>query len=379
MNKTNVLMILFIILGLSSCCEYFSDCLELESCNVNSDCSSKMNACYDGKCYNSPCRYEEPDCSKGVCVAGSDMQNSSSYDPGYECKCDENAVNYSGKCVPTCSGFSQECRDFGININQCNMALGHCDIKCQGEGSCEEGRYCSSGGACRPIINYCNTDNDCVNNTENKTICNTEKNLCEEAIITSIKSEYLEEYTNIACQKYFECNPSIDYEEYSGAYTSLENCKEELYIAVENTLDSIMCDMYDSNYANEIISCTDEYVCSETEGIDDGFGNCIYKYFMGMCKDLEGKNEAATKLANVYCDHLFVCNNANALERYEDLEDCKNHAANDIYVGYMYDDCLYYKKELYDDFITCRKGLVCGYSLDDACQDEFYLTCNDED
>ena len=119
-----------------------------QDCNVKSDCPRAYEqVCQEGKCMIDAC-LNASDCGKGKCVfnkkEGDDKET-------FHCECSENAVfaeEYQ-KCVPTCDGYSEECANFGVNINRCHMGLGRCDSICYGEGSCKEGWYCSTGGACR--------------------------------------------------------------------------------------------------------------------------------------------------------------------------------------------------------------------------------------
>ena len=122
-----------------------------ELCDITSDCSDSRYACLNGRCELDECRaYDDIDCGKGKCVPGSKDGKSFT---GHYCECEENAVIIPERaiCVPTCDGYSEECTEFGktTDFDSCNMEKGHCDRKCQGEGSCKPGYYCSNGGACR--------------------------------------------------------------------------------------------------------------------------------------------------------------------------------------------------------------------------------------
>jgi len=162
MNIKFTITKLFLLISLLVLNSLFISCereIPLPKCEVNSDCELE-HACYKKECSPNTCvrhleAYGEDFCGKGTCITGSDMSNLNIHesDTSYECKCDENAVLYGTLCVPTCNTFSQECRDFSENgefgVNYCNIELGHCDSKCQGEGSCEDGYYCNEVGACR--------------------------------------------------------------------------------------------------------------------------------------------------------------------------------------------------------------------------------------
>ena len=133
MRKLSLLMIMSVIF-IFSCHQQTPD--DWNSCDTDSDCGNPGILCLGGQCHPDPC--SSMNCGKGECVRGL-------------CECSENAVfaeEYQ-KCVPTCHGYSEECTNFGVSINRCHMGLGRCDISCQGEGSCKEGWYCSTGGACR--------------------------------------------------------------------------------------------------------------------------------------------------------------------------------------------------------------------------------------
>jgi len=142
MKKLFILLVL--ITMLTSCVEEPIK----KPCETDLECPAHQY-CWRGlQCEQNSCVMEHPDCGKGRCIPGSEDEVIAD---GYYCLCDENAVSNGAICVPTCNGYSEECTNFDININQCNMELGYCSISCQGEGSCKEGYYCDNG-ACEKYI-----------------------------------------------------------------------------------------------------------------------------------------------------------------------------------------------------------------------------------
>jgi len=143
--------------------ETVTECLpEPERCQTTSECSRANEYCDQkyGHCLNNPClspNKELYSCGKGECVPGDnpDTPESEAY---YHCKCDENAIHSSlNLCVPACNGFTPECEEFDESLGgngtfyECNMELGRCSNRCKGEGSCDDGYYCSQVGSC--VIN----------------------------------------------------------------------------------------------------------------------------------------------------------------------------------------------------------------------------------
>ena len=145
------LLTLIILIVLSASCQQTPD--NWNSCDRDSDCKPGV-LCLRGQCHSDPCN--SINCGKGECIPAS-MKNMEKYDfkenKLYICECAEDAVLIPERsiCVPTCDGYSEECTEFGktTDFKQCNMSAGRCGISCQGEGSCKEGWYCSTGGACR--------------------------------------------------------------------------------------------------------------------------------------------------------------------------------------------------------------------------------------
>jgi hypothetical protein len=422
--KLFLLINFLVFLGLLTSCEKE---VVFPKCKVNSDCEVEY-ACYKKECLPDICvgklrSYGEDFCGKGVCITGSNMgELSVGYnDTNYECKCDENAVLYEGKCVPTCNGFSQECRDFDKELYNCNISLGHCAFKCEGEGSCEEGHYCSSGGICSVIEGYCNSNNDCVGNVDNKTVCNTTLNLCEELVCIEdtdceeakycdnnqcldiedfcnsdndcidnvnnkticntelnlcewpatdhTKAEFITEYTDVFCQKMFECDGDYN------SFDTLEDCKIDMASKMTPSLDSVMCDIFDGFASSDMINCASSYTCSTEETVRNLEG-CANEYFMDMCKDTENKNEASVQISIVFCDNLFFCDEEFALQRYDDVEDCKTRSKNEIYYEFMYENiCINYKANLLADYITCRELLTCQQDVND-CITQYNTMCD---
>jgi len=119
--------------------------IKYKSCDVQEDCQEGMFCSDDGHCFSNVCLDPDIDCGKGKCIPTGAH--------AHKCECFENAVLIPERaiCVPTCDGYSEECTEFGktTDFDRCNMEKGHCDTKCQGEGSCQDGYYCSNGGACR--------------------------------------------------------------------------------------------------------------------------------------------------------------------------------------------------------------------------------------
>jgi hypothetical protein len=349
---------------------YGCPCAEIETCKVNSDCRNDLEACYDGECAEDLCKTRGFSCGKGSCITGSDVSKFNLHGD-VACKCFEDAVNYQGTCVPTCNGFSQECRDFGENGNydDCDMELGHCADDCKGEGSCEEGYYCN-GGNCE-LIGYCVSDYNCKDNTDGKTICDLSTNLCAEPNNSDYtKPQAIEDITNSFCDKYFDCNPDSH-----NQFATLEECKTSDNGFWNNNMNSEMCNVFNSTKALEMVDCADSYVCANVTE-DDGFNDCFNEYFMDMCKDGEGKNEASLEIARNYCENLFTCNENQALSRFKGLEDCKKSMSYEAYVGIIYDNgCPSFNEVAFGDYITCLDSLTCEQSQSD-CQTEFDLACN---
>ena len=133
---------------------------EPQRCQTTSECRFSNQYCDQryGHCTENVCLNKEIySCGKGTCVPG-DNPDTPEEEKRYHCICDEDAVHSRALfCVPTCDGFSSKCEEFdesiggGTTYHQCNMELGRCDNRCKGEGSCDDGYYCSQRGSC--IIN----------------------------------------------------------------------------------------------------------------------------------------------------------------------------------------------------------------------------------
>ena len=142
MRKIFKLLIILSILLIG--CQQTPD--DWNRCSSDKECKSRI--CFNGYCIDNSCINE--DCGKGKCLPAS-MENIDKYEfrekETFHCECSENAVFVEtyNKCIPTCDGYSEECANFGININECNIPVGHCSTICQGEGSCKEGYICQSG------------------------------------------------------------------------------------------------------------------------------------------------------------------------------------------------------------------------------------------
>ncbi len=351
--------------------------LEPISCISNKDCGDKYSACYNGHCSTDACFNNIHDCGNGICITGSDIANDAPLDY-FECKCDDNAVFYEGICVLTCDEDSNICKDFSSNnargYSNCNLELGHCDRICKGVGSCGQGFYCSDAGKCEDIEGHCETTDDCKDRSDGKIICNSKTHKCEEKPIT--KEDFINSYAEVACQKYFECNTNIDYNLYPDAYKTMDECKSGNSSKLNRMLNSEMCTVYDGSFTADTISCTNDYTCSnESNKIDEGFSSCFYSYFMDICKDGEGKNEASKEMARVYCENLFNCQPETASQRFKDLNDCKINTANDAYAGMIYDNvCPNFNKDLFANYISCMDNLTCQQERSE-CQTEFNNAC----
>ena len=128
------------------------------SCDTDSDCERKDNICVDGFCGLDPCEERRENiCGKGKCIPGKlndGKKYNSDYGVSYHCECHEDSVWFAERklCLPTCSGYSEECTEFGktTDFKQCNIEKGHCDTQCRGEGSCPNGYTCTK--KCTKII-----------------------------------------------------------------------------------------------------------------------------------------------------------------------------------------------------------------------------------
>ena len=145
-----ILLILGMIIILS--CDGMFNHLEREKCVENSDCQEWEFCTSNKECEEDICKgkyHEIPNCGKGICKP--DMSS-------YHCECDKEAVliekiSNGYICSPTCNAYSEECTEFGktTDFNRCNISKGHCDTKCQGDGSCQDGYVCD-GGVCERYI-----------------------------------------------------------------------------------------------------------------------------------------------------------------------------------------------------------------------------------
>jgi len=426
-------LFLFIFLFFSIFFYACPEALEENPCDVNSDCKKEGTFCDAGYC-GSIGYCDRIDCGNGkAVVAPGDEQ-------GCRCKCNEGNVYYKGKCVPICDSYTTKCKAFdngSYRFNECNMELGHCDKICKGEGSCSEGYFCSDKGKCESVNGYCKNDDDCTANANPfcnthiglcepykwycinemdciyyekesgrtycdqtinkcllgngrceedddcrgnvvKTVCNLDDFICEEPSDKTPKEVFIDNYSESSCQKYFECNPDIDYNLYSEAYKTMEECKTGTASELTQMLNSEVCNIYDDSFSSQIITCTDNYVCSSNaEGLDEGFSSCFFEHFMDICNDGNGKNEATKEMGRVYCETMFICDEDNALQRFKDLEDCKIEVANNTYTGFIYDNmCPYFKRDLFSDYISCMDNLTCEQQSSE-CETEFDKACNE--
>ena len=135
-------IILTLIILFIYACGYTNE-IEYTKCNKQTDCPEGKYCSSLKRCQWNQCG-ENSNCGKGKCV---ETPN------GAKCECHEDSVWFAERklCLPTCSGYSEECTEFGktTDFDSCNMTKGHCDTNCEGEGSCPANFYCSSGGACR--------------------------------------------------------------------------------------------------------------------------------------------------------------------------------------------------------------------------------------
>jgi len=160
MSYIKLVFILLSIFVVSSCNQHPD-----RSCDTNSDCEGEL-ICFEKICKSNPCKSMSEDiCGKGECIPGGlDDGIKYTYDYGkiYHCECHEESVlieNNGGNfsfCSPTCNTYTEECVEFSKmqyleDYNRCNISKGHCDTKCQGEGSCQDGYVCD-GGVCERYI-----------------------------------------------------------------------------------------------------------------------------------------------------------------------------------------------------------------------------------
>ncbi len=416
MKKYLFLMFSIFIIGFSSC--YTPP--EKQHCKTNDDC--KGFTCIDGICLINKCLDLNIECGKGKCMPLED---------DYFCSCDAGAVLYEGVCVPECSGFSQECRELFKKrriMTECNMELGHCDNKCSGKGSCEDGYYCSDGGSCnindypcetdddckdnpedktscylkfntcfyakdycrddsdcndmedkRTVCNtqvnrctypdvYCVADFDCKDNPSGKTVCDTEVRKCVEAEVEDYtKSEFSEDYATAYCTKYGLCRDAGN--------ENMEQCIAYYKDSIENNLNDEYCEIFNGNSAKEIVNCINNYTCTGEDDNTKIENECVRNYYAYMCKDTKGKNEASIKYSKLYCNLSFTCNESVAINKFGDIENCK-----DVVSGIRYKDfqngsyCENFNREFYGQYLNCVENLTCD-ELSHACQSEFTNAC----
>ena len=137
-----------------------TDCVPVQRCQTTSDCTKSNYYCDQkySRCVINPCLDEDLyNCGKGTCIPGANP-DTPELENSYHCICDEDAVHSRALfCVPACNGFTPACEEFDKSLtgnnaySQCNMELGRCDNRCKGEGSCDDGYYCSQAGSC--VIN----------------------------------------------------------------------------------------------------------------------------------------------------------------------------------------------------------------------------------
>jgi hypothetical protein len=246
---------------------------------------------------------------------------------------------------------------------------------CFGENDCldnTDGRtFCNIElNTCDFPEGYCVANDDCINDINGKTVCNIELNQCEEEmIIDTDKSEFINNYVDIYCQKFFECDPT------QTRYDTLDECKISETQKTSSTINSNICEVFDVNYGNTVISCTQEIDCSDIDFRIEDLVLCPQKYFMDMCSDGNGVSEASVEIANIYCDNSFTCDEANAITKYQTIENCINVSKNDIYYIMMNGRCPNYNEILMEDYLTCRRNLTCEQTESD-CKPEFDLACN---
>jgi len=135
-------------------------------CKLDSDCESNEICLEESYCIENPCKHKN--CGNGICNPHGKFD--SIRNKYVICECDENMVLYENAyyredvCVPKCNGFSEDCKNFNfwpVDFHECNMELGHCDYRCKGEGSCQEGYTCTGENDYSHCIKECNKDNDC--------------------------------------------------------------------------------------------------------------------------------------------------------------------------------------------------------------------------